>query len=282
MTKGVLGIIACPMVDDNLVYSLHKDPEPKDIAIISNKNNGSLKRKLEKFGIEYREIMFNDLFSGHYSPSPDMFNLLIYMTDLGLHARPDELKSKVEELATQFQPFVDGIGFYLGTCGNYEWNIPKWCEEKGYKPSATFTDSNGRLCHDCVGINIAGGPRYKELQEKYTGHLYVFPAMATNYDEFMDADSADKRGAEASLTPDMREILGIGQGPDAYMQWLLKQGGYEYILKLDTGIGNEDFDKNLEHVAKKTDLKIKVAEEGWATLQPTDDLYARCKSFLAQ
>ena len=39
MTKGILGLIACPMVDDNLVYSLSKDPEEKNIVIIDNDNN---------------------------------------------------------------------------------------------------------------------------------------------------------------------------------------------------------------------------------------------------
>jgi len=181
------------------------------------------------------------------------------------------------------QPFVDGIGFYLGTCGNFEWNIPRWCEEQGLKPGAMFCDSCGNLCHDCVGVNIAGGPRYKELQKAYTAHLYVFPAMATNYDEFMEADQAETAATLESMTPEMREELGIEPGRDGYMRWLLSLGGYEHILKIDTGIGDrESFEKDLQKVAEKTRLKIRVADEGWASLQPSDDLYSACKSFLRQ
>jgi len=105
--------------------------------------------------------------------------------------------------------------------------------------------------------------------------------MATNYDEFMEADQAESAATEASLTPEMREVLGIEPGRDGYMRWLLSLGGYEYILKLDTGLGDkEEFERDLQKVSERTRLKIKVAEDGWVDLQPTEDLYKKCKSFL--
>ncbi|MBR4244615.1 MAG: DUF1638 domain-containing protein [Candidatus Methanomethylophilaceae archaeon] len=281
MTHGVLGLIVCPMVDDNLIYSLKKDDEEKNIIVVQNKNNGSIRRKLEEAGMKYELVFWNDILSRNYDLPKDKFTLLIYMTDLGLHSRPEVLKSTVEEITTEMQPFVDGIGFYLGTCGNYEWNIPKWCEEKHFKPGAMFCDKNGCLCHDCVGINIAGGPKYNQMQQKYTGHLYVFPAMATNFDDFMEADQAESAATEASLTPEMREVLGIEPGRDGYLRWLLQLGNYEYILKLDTGIGDrKNFENDLQKVSERTHLKIKEAEAGWVDLQPTDDIYSKCKSFL--
>ncbi len=281
MTKGVLGLIVCPMVDDNLVYSLQKDPEEKNIVIVDNKNNPSIKRKLSKAGIGYSVVAWNDVLANIYVLDRERYTILIYMTDLGLHAKPEVLRSTVEGIAREMQPYVDGIGFYLGTCGNFNWNIPKWCEDNGMKPSAMFCDKCGNLCHDCVGINIAGGPKYTDMQHKYVGHLYVFPAMASNYDDFMAADSANSAATEESLTPEMREALGIEPGRDGYMRWLLGLGGYEYILKLDTGIGDrETFERDLQHVSERTRLKIKEADEGWVDLQPTDDLYAKCKSFL--
>lgn len=281
MTHGVLGIIGCPMVDDNLIYSLKKDPEEKRIIVVDNENADSVKAKLEGIGQPYEmvpwEMVGNDGILDRGS-----FTIVIYMINLGLHSRPDELKEKVEEIAREMQPYADGIGFYLGTCGNYDWNIPRWCEEKGMKPSAMFCDKDGCLCHDCVGVNIAGGPKYTDLQKKYMGHLYIFPAMATNYEAFTKADQAEAAATEASMTDEMREEMGIEPGFDGYMRWLLSLGGYEYILKIDTGIGDrENFERDLQTVAERTRLKIKVAEDGWADLQPTDDLYAKCKSFLA-
>ena len=99
--------------------------------------------------------------------------------------------------------------------------------------------------------------------------------------EIMNADQAEAKATEESLTDEMREALGIEPGRDGYMRWLLQMGGYQYILKLDTGIGDrENFEPDLQKVAERTRLNIKVAEDGWADLQPTDDLYSKCKSML--
>ena len=42
MTHGVLGLIICPMLDDNLVYSLSKDSEDRDLIIMRFMNDESI------------------------------------------------------------------------------------------------------------------------------------------------------------------------------------------------------------------------------------------------
>ncbi len=281
MTEGILGVILCPMLDDNFVYSVKKDPEEKNIYIVESDSTSSIKRKFDHNGIPYSMVSWDDVVGRIFEPAKG-FSILICTINLGLHAKPEVLKSTVEDLTIDLQPFVDAIAFYLGTCGNFDWNIPKWCEEKGFKPSLMFTDENGCLCHDCVGVNISGGPRYTELQKKYTGHFYLFPAMANNFDEFMKADAADTAALEESLTDEMREVLGIEKGPDGYLRWLLAQGDYRYILTIDTGIGErENFEKDTKSVAERTGLKVKVAEPGWANLGPTDAIYNGSKALLS-
>ena len=283
MTEGVLGIIACPMLDDNLVYSLSKDKEKKNITVIRNENNGSLVRKLEKFGIPYSYIDWGVLVNGGYRPVDGEYNIVILMINLGLHSKPKELKAKVEDLSKVMKPYVDGFGFYLGTCGNYGWDLAQWSRDVLGKPGAMFCDENGCLCDDCVGVAIAGGPRYLQMQKRYPGHFYLFPAMATNFDDFMDADQADTAAIEDSLTDEMREQLGIEPGRDGYLRWLLRMGDYKNILKIDTGLGDDkEYDEKAKMVAERTALTIIHAEEGWASMQPTDDIYSKCKSFLKQ
>ena len=283
MTEGVLGIIACPMLDDNLAYNLSKDKEKKNITVIRNDHNGSLVRKLDKFGIPYSFIDWGVVANGGYRPADGEFNILILMINLGLHSKPKELKAKVEELSTVMKPYVDGFGFYLGTCGNYGWDIAQWSNDVLGKPGAMFCDENGCLCDDCVGVAIAGGPRYLQMQKRYPGHFYLFPAMATNFDDFMDADQADSAAIEESLTDEMREQLGIEPGRDGYLRWLLRMGDYKNILKIDTGLGeSEDYEIYAKKVAERTALNIIEAEDGWASMQPTEDIYAKCKSFLKQ
>ena len=185
-------------------------------------------------------------------------------------------------MTEEMQPYVDAIGFYMGTCGSYEWDIPKWCESKGYKPSAMFCDEKGNLCHDCVGVNIAGGPKYLEMEKRYPGCMYVFPSMATNYDDFMYANNKEAEAVAKNLTPEMMEVLGIEPGQDGYMRWLLSLGNYKHLLKLDNGIEDDGFDENLKKLEQRMRLSVMEAEPGWASTQPTVDLYAKCKSFLNQ
>ena len=283
MTEGVLGIIACPMLDDNLTYSLSKDKEKKNIMVVRNDYNGSLVKKLDKSGIPYSFIDWGVVVNGGYRPVEGEFNILILMINLGLHSKPKELKAKVEELSKTMRSYVDAFGFYLGTCGNYGWDIPQWSRDVLGKPGAMFCDENGCLCDDCVGVAIAGGPRYLQMQKRYPGHFYLFPAMATNFDDFMDADQADSAAIEESLTDEMREQLGIEPGRDGYLRWLLRMGDYKNILKIDTGLGeSEDYEIYAKKVAERTALTIIEAEDGWASMQPTEDIYAKCKSFLKQ
>lgn len=280
MTNGILGIIGCPMLEDNLIYSLKNDPETKHITIIDTESIKPLCRKLEKDSIPYELISEQDLLAGKYKPTEDGFNMLVLMFSMGLHSQPEVLKQKVEEATAELQPYVDAIGFYLGTCGNYEWNIPEWCKSKGYKPSAMFCDGEGNLCHDCVGVAIAGGPKYLQMEKRYPGYLFIFPSMATNYDEFMRANHKEEENALKNLTPDMMEVLGIEPGENGYMRWLLKLGHYEHMLKLDNGIGDENFDEELEKLKERNQLDVVEAEPGWASKQPTIDLYAKCKTML--
>lgn len=53
----------------------------------------------------------------------------------------------------------------------------------------------------------------------------------------------------------MREQLGIEPGRDGYLRWLLRMGDYKNILKIDTGLGNdEEYDKYAKKVAERTQL----------------------------
>ena len=109
----------------------------------------------------------------------------------------------------------------------------------------------------------------------------MFPAMAANNDAFMRANNREAEEAMKHMTPDMMEVLGIEPGPDGYMRWLLSLGHYQHMLKLNNGIGDDgQYDGDLEKLRARNRLDIVVAEPGWATTRPTEDLYSRCKSFL--
>ena len=98
----------------------------------------------------------------------------------------------------------------------------------------------------------------------------------------MLANNSESVEATRHLTPDMMEVLGIEPGEDGYMRWLLSLGHYKHLLKLDNGIGDEDggFDEGLERLKARMQLDVMDAEPGWASTQPTEDLYRKCKMML--
>ena len=105
MTKGVLGIILCPMVDDNLTYSLKKDPEEKHVIVIDNDYCGPIKRKLDAIGQSYELVDWREVVGRRHDFDKERYNIMIYSLDLGLHSKPEFLKSEVERIADEMQPF---------------------------------------------------------------------------------------------------------------------------------------------------------------------------------
>ena len=51
MTKGILGAIVCPMLEDELIHSLSTDPEEKSVYVIDTPYNGSLKVTTSRYYI---------------------------------------------------------------------------------------------------------------------------------------------------------------------------------------------------------------------------------------
>ncbi len=281
MTSGVLGIIACPMLEDELIHLIRTDDESKVLYVILNDHSKSLRNKLDLSNIRYSLVSEKEFFSGNTKMDRSRFNIVIYMNNLGLHAEPKDLKVKIEEEVREIQAHVDAIGLYYGLCGNYGWDITSWCKENGFKPTEVFRDKEGRVCDDCVGVCVGGGPRYLELEKTYTGMLYVTPAIASNWLDFLSAGDMMKGIESMNKIESLRE-LGI-RTPDDYMRWMFEMCGYKNMVQIDSGLGNrKEFDLSTEDMSRRLNLKILQAEPGWATLQPAEDLYAACKRNLCQ
>ncbi len=279
MTKGILGIIACPMLEDELLYGITNDPEEKNIFLIENKHCGSMKEKMERKGISFRMVTDNEVFNR--AIDMEGYSILIKMNDLALHSEPKDLKDFIENEVREMNPFVDAIGLYYGLCGNYGWDMSEWARENGLKPVEMFRDNTGRICDDCVGVSVGGGARYLELEKTYTGMFYVIPAIAHNWRPFMAAGDSAK--VIASMDKEMLEAMGI-HDDDSYIKWMFDICGYKNMVKMDTGLepDREEFDREFDDLCKIMDLKPITIADGWMTIQPAVDIYNRSKGFLSE
>ncbi len=276
MTKGILGIVACPMLENELIYSLKADEGVDNIYVVDTEHCGSLRKKLDFNGLAYRMVGFDDFLSDNLVIDRLKFSIVIYMNDLGLHAEPKDLKAFVEEEIESIQSHVDVLGIYYGLCGNYGWDLTSWCKEKGFCPTEVFRDDQGHVCDDCVGVCVGGGPRYFELEKTYTGMLYVTPTIASNWRDFLSASDIMKGIDSMNRIESLREFN--IKTPDDYMRWMFKMCGYQNILQIDNGLEDRSvFDRYTDEMSTNLDLEVLQAESGWATIQPAEDLYAACK-----
>lgn len=272
MTKGILGVIACPMLEDELIYSLSKDPEDKSVYVLETPYNGSLKRKLELNNVKFETMDEWEFMNSDANLDRERYNVVIKMKNLALHAEPKVLMDELENDLTMIQGRVDAVAMYYGMCGNYGMDLTEWAKENLNLPVATFRDCNGRVCDDCVGVAVGGLEGYQHLIKDYTGVMLLTPAIATNWEDFLGASDMAKG----------LDVMGPGDKKEQ-MKWLLKMCGYTSEVMIDTGLGivpQEEFDRAAEDMSKSLELKILHAGDKYTDHGPMERIYAESKANL--
>ncbi len=267
MVRGTVGVIACPMLEDELIFSLTSDPDRKKIYLVEEEAAVSIAGKFRRYGIPFIPIDPYQFEMSVDNLNDDCLNFVIRMNTLGLHEDPRVLKEKIEEQVIMSQGRFDVLMLYYGLCGNHGWDISKWAEGRGYRPVTVFRDGCGRVCDDCIGVAVGGTDRYLKLMKNYTGMLYLTPCMATNWTRFVGS---------------MAMFRGIDRDDRGMMKQILEICGYEYAVRIDTGLGDpEEFEECAQILCREMNLKLISAEDGWATLEPAKRLYAETKNILA-
>lgn len=267
--KGVMCVVACPLLENELVYSMYNDPQRKRILLADTGSAVSIKRKMDAKGMEYELISEKEFFHRRDNLNTDEFNILILMNRLGLHAEPKELKAKVEDDILRIGDSCDCICLYYGLCGNALWDPVKWAEGKIDTPVFIFRGCNGEVCDDCVGVAVSGTENYRRLLKTHTGQLLVIPAMAENWEEFF-CDKDMRRGAET-----------MNMDPMDYMKLMFEICGYEFAVRLDTGLGDPElYEIKSKELADRVELKLIDAKGEFVNRYSTDRMYGDCKSAL--
>ena len=266
MTKGILGAIVCPMLEDELIHSLSTDPEEKSVYVIDTPYNGSLKRKLEYYDVLFTEIDEFDFLNHGAGIDRDRFNVVIKSKNLGLHAEPKVLMDDLQNELVMIQGRVDAVAMYYGMCGNYGWDLTKWGKENVSFPIEVFRDCNGRVCDDCVGVSVGGLDGYLRLIKEFTGVLLVTPAVATNWEDFLGAS-------------DMAKGMDIFPGDkNEKMRTLLHMSGYENAVQIDNHLEPRDeFDRATKEMCDALELKVLQADPSYIDTGPMERLYSTSK-----
>ncbi|MDR2698773.1 MAG: DUF1638 domain-containing protein [Candidatus Methanoplasma sp.] len=268
MVKGTLGIIGCPILEDEMIFSLSSEKDEKKVYIVDTPTSRTLRKKLESKGVPFSVIdewEFNNGYSGIDRDSG--FNIVLYMNNLALHKEPEFLRRTLEDQLRFYQGRFDAIALYYGMCGNAGWDISKWASENLGIPVFVFRDDKDEVCDDCIGVAVGGHSRYCDFVRKYTGMFFVTPAIAENWGDYSN---------ELNFTKGF-EIMGISTVKEVFEVY-----GYKKAVRIDTGIGigGGELDEGCRRFSDITGLEFVTAAPGSVDLYPTERIYRDAKGAL--
>ncbi|MCL2318376.1 MAG: DUF1638 domain-containing protein [Methanomassiliicoccaceae archaeon] len=268
MVSGTLGIIGCPILEDELVYSLRNDPDPKNIILVDTPPAHTFKKKLELFKIPFKLVDEWNFNNGMVEiDDPNAYNIVIVMNKLCLHKDPKVLRLALEEQLMQQHSRFDVIAMYYGMCGNAQWDVSEWAAKLFETPVFVFRDDEEEVCDDCIGVAVGGHSRYCDFVRKHTGMFFVTPAIAQNWDDFIN---------ELGFTKGF-EIMGINTTKEVFELF-----GYKKAVKIDTGIGihGDELEEKYKQFSEETGLEFIPAKTDFINLYPTERLYKDAKNAL--
>lgn len=266
MTSGILTVLGCPILEDELIYGIVNDNEDKEIFLIETEPSKSLVEKFRRKGIFYNLIDEDEFVKDGIENNESDFSIVIKMLDMALHREPADLRLTIEQEVLQVSDVSDAIALYYGLCGNFGWDMTQWAEENELCPVVVFRDKEGNVCDDCIAVAVGGTDKYRELMREHTGRMYFTPGVATNWNDFLAAN----------------EVFGSCLGCCVeQLKWIFEQCNYDSVVEIDTGLGDfQEMRKSTVEFAETYDFKIIEAEDYWPDLYPAQKIYDDAKKAL--
>lgn len=266
MAEGTLGMVVCPILEDELVYNLLNDSQEKYVLVLRNPYSHSIEEKLSKARIKYETVAESAFMAGDFPLPKEGYNVVIWHRDMGLHREPEDLGVEIKKNLIVFQEQVDAIMLYYGLCGQGLKGIEEWGSENLSVPITIMKDSQGKVCDDCICVPVGGTDNYLKLLRKYPGVMYLTPGVACSHDEFLKS---------------MEFFRGVEETTDEMFKMLLEMADYKYALKIQTGLGDqENFQASAEEFCRKFGLELIYLDEGWVNTEVADLTYKEAKEFL--
>ena len=259
----VLSIIACGMLEDELVHVLSKDSELKQLIVVENRDNLEFLRKLKSknctpwtaFLDRVPTLLKNeDSFNSRaYLKFLSLFpffkkisekrglieqkkvTVVVNLLRLGLHSDLEQLKAKVYENIREMAYFSDNILIFYGSCGHTFGKLEEDFADIRC-PLSLLKDKDGELIEDCISLALGGNEAYARCMLEFRGRgtIYLTPMWASSW----------------------KRLENESEGRNFNNKYL-KNSLYCITAKIDTGLANNSqFDENVKEFASKYDMKI--------------------------
>lgn len=263
--EGTLGMIGCPILEDEMAFVLSTDSDIKSIFFVDTEDCQNLARKVRKLNpaIDIDFLGESDLDS--YSPDNGRLSVLVWMKSSGLHEYPDSLRDEVRDTLAKIDDRCDSVLLFYGLCGNAFKKIDEIA--KDFKsPVVILRDLKGQIVDDCIAVPLGGTEGYLSLLKKYPGVFYMTPAWAENWKDLI-------RKTEM--------FRGMDQASWDDLKFIFDMANYSKVLKIHTGLGDEEvLHNNTREFAEIFEFEEHTLEDGWCSLDVTEQSYALAKAHL--
>lgn len=203
-----LSIIACGMLEDELVHILSKDSALQQLIVVESRESLGFLRKLRlrncnpktTFLDRVPMLIKNQANSDFRTSSKSLtrFRLLkkffrkrkgrekisvvVNILSLGLHTNLEILKTEVYRNIREMASFSDRILVFYGICGHALGNLE---EDLSDLQCQLFflKDKNGEIIEDCISLALGGNDAYAKTMTEFQGRgtIYLTPMWASNW-----------------------------------------------------------------------------------------------------
>jgi hypothetical protein len=225
----VLSIVACRMLEDELVHLLSADQEVRELLLVDGREALSLSAKLRAqsrphllLGLDgiARHLLEQQsgpagIFSRSSHRKAAELTVVVSPLRLGLHSDLEQLKAAVYDDIRCLEAFSDGILIFYGKCGNALADLEHDISDLTC-PLYFLTDESGERIDDCIALALGGNEDYdRTLAEHQDVALFMTPMWASNWKTMGDEAASGKR-------------LDLGA--------MLNAAGMTKVARIDTGL----------------------------------------------
>lgn len=230
----VLSIIACEMLEDELVHVLAKDSEIKHLFVVTNGNSFRFVKKLRSENLRpftFSSDRLYSIISENKRRSAGSFmkilsnipvfrkvsgalnrnqerELTVVVNLLGkdLHSDIDKLQAEVYLNAKKMSQISDGILLFYGKCGSEK--VKAELQETDC-PVYYLRDDKGNIADDCISTALGGNEIYTKtmLFGGGRGAIYATPMWLSSLNETDYKSTASFRNISKYLSSPMYSLL---------------------------------------------------------------------------
>ncbi len=240
----VLSIVACEILEDELVYVLSKDPEIKRLFVVENRNSLRFIKKLryenlkpftfssDKLYPTISEINRESLgsFVRKFSNIPlckkmcmipfnkekkQELTVVVNLLRKALHSDIDFLQSEVYLNAKEMSKISNGILLFYGKCGFSSVKVQAELQQLDC-PVYFLRDDGRNVVDDCISIALGGNEIYTKtmLSGNGKGAIYATPMVLSDLNETNYKSSESYKKISKYLNSPMYSLLFKINNPD--------------------------------------------------------------------